>query len=101
MNPENQHAGDRRGEVTKMEPESFDLIEFQQKARELVDPRRLFELWEDVCRRYERGEIGTYEVDEMKEVIWPLLDALASIRRAVNDDAAASGGRGRRSRRTA
>lgn len=71
-----------------MEPESFDLIEFQQIARELVDPKRLFELWEDVCLRYERGEIGTYEVDEMKEVIWPMLDALASIRRAVNSEPA-------------
>lgn len=84
-----------------MEPESFDLIEFQQKAREMVDPKRLFELWEDVCRRYERGEIGTYEVDEMKEVIWPMLDALASIRRAVNEDAATMQSRSGPSRRTA
>lgn len=65
-----------------MEP--FDLIEFQQKARELHDPRKLFELWEDVCKRYERKEIGDYELDEMKEVIWPSLNALASIRRVVN-----------------
>lgn len=65
-----------------MEP--FDLIEFQQKAREVCDPKKLFEIWEDVCKRYERGEIGLYEVDEMKEVIWPSLNALASLRKIVN-----------------
>ena len=65
-----------------MEP--FDLIEFQQKAREITDPRKLFELWEDSCRRYERNEIGTYELDEMKDVIWPNLQALASLKRIIN-----------------
>jgi len=64
--------------------ESFDLLEFQQEAREICCPKKLFELWEDVCRRYERREIGLYELEEMKEVIWPNLMALAVIRRAVN-----------------
>lgn len=67
-----------------MEP--FDLIEYQQRARETADPKKLFELWEDCCRRYERAEIGRYELDEMKEVIWPNLQALASLRRAINED---------------
>lgn len=67
-----------------MEP--FDLIEFQQRARETTDPRKLFELWEDCCRRYERNEIGHYELDEMKEVIWPNLQALASLKRMVNSE---------------
>jgi hypothetical protein len=65
-----------------MEP--FDLIEFQQKARDMCDPKKLFELWEDVNKRYERQEIGLYELEEMKEVIWPLLTALASLRKIVN-----------------
>lgn len=65
--------------------ESFDLLEFQKRARDICDPKKLFELWEDVCARYERHEIGTYEVDEMKEVIWPSLQALASLRRSVNE----------------
>jgi hypothetical protein len=69
-----------------MEP--FDLIEYQQRARETADPKKLFELWEDCCRRYERSEIGRYELDEMKEVIWPNLQALASLRRAINEDEA-------------
>ena len=83
-----------------MDPEEqFDLIEFQQKARELLDPKKLFELWEDVCRRYERGEISLYELDEMKEVIWPTLDALAALRKAVNSTEV--GVKQRRRRRTA
>jgi hypothetical protein len=64
--------------------ESFDLIEFQQKARETCDPKKLFELWEDVCKRFERREIGEYELEEMKEVIWPSLNQLALLRRMVN-----------------
>ena len=64
--------------------ESFDLIEFQQKARETCDPKKLFELWEDVCQRFERREIGEYELEEMKEVIWPSLNQLAMLRRIVN-----------------
>jgi hypothetical protein len=66
--------------------EGFDLLEFQQRARETCCPKKLFHLWEDVCKRYERGEIGTYELDEMKEVIWPSLEALASLRRSVNGE---------------
>ena len=68
--------------------EGFDLLEFQQQAREMCCPKKLFQLWEDVCRRYERGEIGTYELDEMKVVIWPSLEALACIRRSVNGEPA-------------
>jgi hypothetical protein len=64
--------------------DSFDLIDFQQKARETCDPKKLFELWEDICQRYERKEIGDYELEEMKEVIWPSLKQLASLRRIVD-----------------
>lgn len=65
--------------------ESFDLIEFQQKARDTADPKKLFELWEDCCRRFERYEIGRYELDEMKAVIWPSLQFLASLKRIINE----------------
>ncbi len=48
-------------------------------------PKSFFQLWEDVCRRYDSREIGEYELEEMKEVIWPSLHALASLRNSVND----------------
>ena len=41
-------------------------------------------MWEDICRRYDRREIGTYELEEMKEVILPNLKALAELRRSIN-----------------
>lgn len=66
--------------------ESFDLLEFQQRARETCCPKKLFQLWEDVCARYERKEIGEYQLEEMKEVIWPSLQALATLRRCINDE---------------
>ena len=65
--------------------EAFDLLEFQRKARETCCPKTLFQLWEDVCRRYDQHEIGQYQFEEMKAVIWPNLTALASLRRAIND----------------
>lgn len=65
--------------------EAFDLLTFQKKARETCDPKKLFELWEDVCRRYDRREIGNYELDEMKEVILPNLKALTQLKQCIND----------------
>jgi hypothetical protein len=62
----------------------FDLLECQKTAREMLCPQKLYQLWEDVCRRYERREIGHYELEEMKEVIWPLLTALSALRRTVD-----------------
>lgn len=66
-------------------PEKFDLLEFQRIARETCCPKRLFQLWEDICRRYDRNEIGIYHLEEMKEIIWPSLEALAILRRGVNE----------------
>jgi hypothetical protein len=60
-------------------------LEYQKRAREICCPKKLFELWEDVCKRYERQEIGSYQLEEMKEVIWPNLEALACLRRTVNE----------------
>jgi len=57
---------------------TFDLIEYQDRARDIYSPKRLFELWEDVCKKYDRGFIGKYALDEMKAVIWPKLHTLSS-----------------------
>ena len=65
--------------------EEFDLVEYQQTARETLCPKKLFELWEGVCLRYDRGEIGVYQLEEMKAVIWPNLEALSLLRCAVNN----------------
>jgi len=62
----------------------FDLIEFQQEARSTDMPKKLFELWEEVCRRYDRGFIGKYELEEMKAVIYPKLRAMAALRNQLS-----------------
>lgn len=66
----------------------FDLIEFQQRARQMTDPKKLFELLEDCYRRFERGEIGRYELDEMRSVIEPQLQTLAALKRNINGEEA-------------
>lgn len=62
----------------------FDLIEYQQDARACHTPKELFELWEEVCRQYDKGLIGAYELDEMKAVIWPNLHALTKLKENIN-----------------
>jgi hypothetical protein len=61
----------------------FDLIEFQREARECKLPGTLFQLWEEVCKLYDKGLISQYELDEMKEVIWPNLKALSALRSEI------------------
>jgi len=63
---------------------SFDLIEFQEEARTIKSPKRLFELWEKVCVLYDKGLIGKYELEEMKETIWPHMQALTRLKLAVD-----------------
>ncbi len=62
---------------------TFDLIEFQRDAREIKKPSDLFQLWEDVCKLYERGLIGKYDLEEMKGVIWPNLRAICALQMEV------------------
>lgn len=57
----------------------FDLLEYQHEAREASSAKELFQLWDHVCRFYERGHIGPYELDEMKTVIWPNLRTLSQL----------------------
>lgn len=62
----------------------FDLIEFQQRARVIASPEKLFELWVDVCNRYDRGEINKLQLEEMKSIVEPNLNAFAVLRRAID-----------------
>lgn len=63
---------------------TFDLIEYQQMARNSHSSKELFELWEDVCRSYDKGLIGKYQLEEMKSVIWPGLKAMRSLEVSVD-----------------
>lgn len=63
----------------------FDLIDFQREARNRKQPKELFALWEEVCRCYDQGLIGQYDLDEMKAVIWPNLHALTLLKDAIEN----------------
>jgi hypothetical protein len=78
QDPANNYA-DKFGSKAKGSEtlDRFDLIEYQDKARDIYSPKRLFDLWEDVCKKYDRGVIRSYDLDEMKAVIWPKLHMLA------------------------
>jgi hypothetical protein len=63
----------------------FDLFEYRRKAANLLNPKELFLLWEDVCRCYDRGEIGKQELDDMRGLIWPSLASLSTLRKLIDN----------------
>lgn len=64
---------------------TFDLIEYQREARSYTVPSQLFQLWEDVCKHYDRGLIGSYQLEEMKAVIWPKLHVLSALKQEIDN----------------
>ncbi len=69
--------------MNQFDMSKFDLLEYQREARSRKLPSALFHLWEDVCRHYDRGTISSYELDEMKAIIWPNLSALTQLRKVI------------------
>ena len=63
---------------------NFDIIEYQETVRRTRTPKGLFELWDEVCRFYDRGRIGKYELDEMKSSIWPALHNVSNLKRVID-----------------
>ena len=66
-----------------MEP--FNLIDYQKKARETYSLIKLYDLWQEGCTLYEKRLIGSYQLEEMKEVIWTNLKRLSSLKQRVDD----------------
>ncbi len=64
--------------------EYFDLPELQQEVREAQSTRSLFVLWDKVCRFYDRGTITKHELEEMRDIIWPRMQHLASIQKMID-----------------
>lgn len=63
--------------------EVFDLVSIQRQAAECKSPRVLFDLWEQACRKYDRGQIGKHHLQELKDIIWPKLQLLSGIKRSI------------------
>ncbi len=62
-----------------MNTNCFDLPEFQQEVREAKSAKALFALWDTVCQMYDRRRITKYELEEMRDIIWPRMKTLASL----------------------
>lgn len=71
-------------EYETMFVDRFDLPEYQQEARESKSARKLFQLWDKVCCFYDRGHIGKYELEEMKDVVWSQMNNLVTLQSAID-----------------
>lgn len=58
----------------------FDLFDFQEKVRDCFDPRKLYDMIEELCRLKQRGIIGTYEYDELAPVIRQKIRTIETVR---------------------
>lgn len=63
---------------------NFNLIEYQQQARDITTSASLYTFWDGICKRYEREEINDYELEEMRAVIFPRFQVLAEVERIAN-----------------
>lgn len=63
--------------------ERFDLPECQQEARETKSAKHLFLLWDKVCSFYDRGRIGKYELEEMRDVVYSQMNNLVTLESAI------------------
>jgi UDP-galactopyranose mutase len=61
----------------------FDLIEWQQMAKDMTSAENLLDLWERVNKMYLAGQIGKYELDEMRDVIFPALASISNIKKEL------------------
>jgi hypothetical protein len=68
-----------------MMQQQFDLIRYQREARSAGSARDLFFLWDQVCSFYDHGQITRHELDEVKDVIWPSMKSITSLRTLVDD----------------
>lgn len=63
---------------------NFDLIQYQHEARNLTTPQSVFQMWEDVCRKYELGTIGLNEWEELKDTLWAVLAETSKLQRQID-----------------
>jgi len=61
----------------------FDLPEYQQEVRETKSAKHLFLIWDKVCSYYDRGNIGKYELEEMRDVVYSQMNNLVTLQSAI------------------
>lgn len=61
----------------------FDPPECQQEVRETKSAKHLFLIWDKVCCYYDRGTIGKYELEEMRDVVYSQMSNLVTLQSAI------------------
>ena len=56
----------------------------KETARTSLSTQKLYELWVEVCGKYDKGEIGAYQLEEMKEVVFTTMAKLEALKRNMN-----------------
>lgn len=70
-----------RNQPTEIKP--FDLLEQLTLARECTSPEKLYKIWDACLNRYDRRQVSLYQVEELKEVIYPLMTKLMDIKKSL------------------
>jgi len=65
-------------------PRNFDLIQYQHDARTLTTPQSVFQMWEEVCCKYEVGMIAQNEWEELKDTLWSVLAQTSKLQRQID-----------------
>lgn len=49
--------------------DTFDLIQTQKDLNSANSMREVYVIWDRVCGLYDKGRIGSYELQEVKDVV--------------------------------
>ena len=67
-----------------LEDPPFDLIESQNFVKESLNPKLLYEWFESICKRYDKGQINKYQIDNITEVVQEQMKKLTSIKKQLD-----------------
>ena len=81
-NPKPKTTRSRRPE--NLEEYPFDLIEAQTFVRNSLKPKDLYEWFETICKKYDKGQITKYQIDEITEVVQEQMKVLEAIKKQLD-----------------
>ena len=67
--------------VQLFERQPFDLVQAQRIVNDLVDAKKLYELWSFACAKYEKKIISEHILEELKDCILPKLEQLDRLKK--------------------
>ncbi len=67
----------------KMTEERFDLLKHEKMIKDSYTPRGLYYVWEEILTLYDRGVIGAYELDNLRDLFTPKMEQLVALERQL------------------